>query len=178
MTTNGTRLSEPLIEQLRLADVRVKVSLHGPKELHDRMLGIPCFDLVDRNVGRLLSAEISLAIQTVVTRLQPDVLDWVVEYCVAHRIRKLRFVPFVPRGRGMLTADAYQLDPAQRDRIAEAIDEARREQGHRLDIEMLDFWTQEYFVMETDGELQIQRETDSSDSTVLNDGHTLITLTS
>jgi MoaA/NifB/PqqE/SkfB family radical SAM enzyme len=177
MTTNGIRLPGRVLEQLRNGNVKVKVSLHGPRQLHDEMLGVPCFDRVEQNIGRLLDANIQVAIQTVVTQRQPDVHGWAIRYCMDLGIGKLRLVPFVPRGRGMLTVDAYQLNPGQRAGLEEAIQEARRELGHRLDVDMLDFWTHDYFVIETDGELQVQRETDTSDSTVLGVDGTPITIT-
>jgi len=64
------------------------------------------------------------------------------------------------------SADEYQLSPGQRDDLEKAVSQARQQLAGRLDLDLLDFWRQEYYVLETDGHLQIQRETDSADSTV------------
>jgi molybdenum cofactor biosynthesis enzyme MoaA len=166
MTTNGIRMPDPVVASLRSADARVKVSVHGPAPLHDWMLGLTCFEKVDRNVQRLRDAGVSVAIQTVLTKRDPDVYEWLIDYCLRLGLGKLRFVPFVPRGRGILSADDYQMSFAERDRVMARIRQAQLEYRGRLDVDVLDFWTQEYFVLETDGQLQIQRETDAADTTV------------
>jgi molybdenum cofactor biosynthesis enzyme MoaA len=165
LTTNGILLSPTLIQRLAKSATSVKVSLHGPAAVHDRMMGIDCFDAVTASVARLMESGVSTAIQTVVTRQQPDVHEWVIDYCLQHGVRKLRLIPFIPRGRGVHTAGEFQLDPAARDRLDAAVDAARRNLGDRLDVEILDFWRHDYYVVETDGRLQIQRETDAADAT-------------
>jgi MoaA/NifB/PqqE/SkfB family radical SAM enzyme len=166
MTTNGIRLSPELLETLVAVGAKVKVSLHGPGEFHDRMLGVTCFESVDDNIARLHDAGVAVAIQTVVTRRKPDIHEWAIDYCLARGISKLRFVPFVPRGRGVDSADEFQLSPADYRALLDAVATARAQLAPRLDVAVLDFWIQEYYVLETDGTLQIQRETDAADSTV------------
>ncbi len=95
VTTNGILLPSVLLEQLRLADAKVKVSIHGPKALHDSILGRNCYERVDRNVARLQDAGVTIGIQTVVTRQKPDIHEWMIDYCLRLGIRKLRLLPFV-----------------------------------------------------------------------------------
>lgn len=166
MTTNGIRLGPELLERLATADARVKVSLHGPQALHDRMLRVACFERVDSNVQRLQKAGVATAIQTVVTRRQPDIHEWAIDYCLRRGIGKLRLLPFVPRGRGMQSADEFQLDADEHESLIAEVASARRQLAPKLDVRVLDFWSHEYYVVETDGRLQIQRETDAADATV------------
>lgn len=166
MTSNGILLPTALLERLRLADTRVKVSIHGAQPLHDAMLGRSCYEQVDGNVRRLLDAGVSTAIQTVVTGRQPDVHERMIDYCLERGVRKLRLIPFVPRGRGLQLADSYQLGVAQREQLETAVGTARHVLEGSLDVRVLDFWVNEYYVLETDGALQIQRERDAADSTV------------
>jgi MoaA/NifB/PqqE/SkfB family radical SAM enzyme len=166
MTTNGILLSSDLLTTLQESATRVKVSVHGGPELHDAMLGRRCFDQVDTNVGRLVSAGVPTAVQCVVTRRRVDVAETLIDYCTARGVRKLRFVPFVPRGRGLQFADDFQLSAEERERVTTEVRAARVRLRGVLDVDLLDFWVQEYVVLETNGELQIQRETDAADSTV------------
>jgi molybdenum cofactor biosynthesis enzyme MoaA len=166
MTTNGVRLTPQLLVQLVATGARVKVSLHGPAALHDRMLQVKCFEDVDLNVQRLQDAGVATAIQTVVTREQPDVHSWAIDYCLRRGIRKLRLLPFVPRGRGIQSADEFQLDAHEHNSLLDAVTSARQRLTPDLDVRVLDFWERGYYVVETDGRLQIQRETDAADSTV------------
>jgi MoaA/NifB/PqqE/SkfB family radical SAM enzyme len=168
MTTNGIRLREDLLASLVAAQAKVKVSLHGPGELHDRMLGRTCFDRVETTIGRLLGAGTSTAVQTVVTRRRPDVHEWAIDYCLRRGIRKLRLLPFVPRGRGADCADEFQLRNEEHQELLATVAEARERLRGSLDVDVIDFWTQAYYVVETDGRLEIQRETDAADSTVVN----------
>jgi molybdenum cofactor biosynthesis enzyme MoaA len=166
MTTNGILLSPELLSSLQQAATRVKVSIHGDPQLHDAMLGRACYHQVDANVARLVAAGVPTAIQCVVTRRKPDVHETMIDYCMERGIGKLRFVPFVPRGRGLQFADDFQLSVQERERLDSAVLAARERLRGVLDVDLLDFWVQEYVVMETDGQLQIQRETDAADSTV------------
>lgn len=170
VTTNGIRLSADLVERISETRAGVKVSLHGPPPFHDEMMGVACFDAVAATIDRLRGAGVATAIQTIVTRRKPDVHEWAIEYCLAHEIRKLRLVPFVPRGRGRQSAGAFQLDAQAYERLRQAIDAARRRLAPVLDVDVLDFWRQEYYVVETDGRLQIQRETDAADSILAHAG--------
>jgi sulfatase maturation enzyme AslB (radical SAM superfamily) len=166
MTTNGIRLRPELLERLAAAEAKVKVSVHGPADLHDRMLDRRCFGQVDDNIRRLQQRGVATAIQTVVTRRLPDVHTWAIDYCLQRGIRKLRLLPFVPRGRGVVSADEFQLDEREHAELLDAAVSARRQLAGVLDVRVIDFWSTEYYVLETDGRLQIQRETDAADSTV------------
>lgn len=166
MTTNGILLSPGLLEKLQEAATCVKVSIHGDAQLHDAILGRTCYQKVDANVTRLVSADVPTTVQCVVTRRRVDVCETMIQYCLDRRIKKLRFVPFVPRGRGLERADEFQLTSEDRLQLAIAVQQARKQLWGEVDVDILDYWVQEYFVLETDGRLQIQRETDAADSTV------------
>jgi MoaA/NifB/PqqE/SkfB family radical SAM enzyme len=166
MTTNGIEISFTLLRRLFGASVKVKVSVHGPQEFHDGMMGRVCFERVDDNIRRLRDAGVTTAIQTVVTRKRPHAHEWAIEYCLKRGIRKLRLIPFIPRGRGLVSAHEFQLDKTMHQQLIAAAAAAHEQLRDDLDVRVLDFWTQEYFVLETDGRLQIQRETDAADATI------------
>jgi MoaA/NifB/PqqE/SkfB family radical SAM enzyme len=166
MTTNGILLSPEVQAALADSGTKVKVSIHGPADHHDEVLGRRCFDTVVANVDRLLAAGVATAVQTVATRRQPDAWRWMVDFCLARGIRKHRVLPFVPRGRGLLNEADYALSLPLRRALEEEVAATNARLGTRLDLQVIDFWTQEYYVVETDGRLQVQRETDSADTTV------------
>ena len=51
LTTNGIAISEEAVAALRRAGTRVKVSLHGDREHHDRIVGRQAFDRTTRNLA-------------------------------------------------------------------------------------------------------------------------------
>jgi MoaA/NifB/PqqE/SkfB family radical SAM enzyme len=166
LTTNGILLRAALLKRLKSAGVTVKVSVHGPAPIHDSMLGVECYDKVTGNIRMLRSAGVSVALQTVVTRRWPDAYRHSIAFCLEVGIGKLALMPFVPRGRGVGTAGEYQLSPAQRAEFLGGIADARHRLAGRLDVRLVDLWTRDYYVVETDGQLSIQRETDAADTTV------------
>ena len=66
LTTNGIAISDEAVAALRMARSRVRVSLHGDREHHDRIVGRQAFDRTTRNLSRLLVAGIHTSVQTTV----------------------------------------------------------------------------------------------------------------
>jgi molybdenum cofactor biosynthesis enzyme MoaA len=59
LTTNGIELKEPVMAALRATGTQVKVSLHGDRAHHDRMVGRVAFNQTVHNLQRLLRAGVS-----------------------------------------------------------------------------------------------------------------------
>jgi molybdenum cofactor biosynthesis enzyme MoaA len=166
MTTNGIILRQQVLEKLRPARAAVKVSVHGPEALHNEMLGRDCYVRVTKNIRALRQAGVQVTIQTVITRKMPDAYRYTIELCRDLDVNKLTLMPFVPRGRGVETADEYQLSQAQRATFFKDVDTLRSELGGEMDVHVVDLWTRDYYVVETNGQLTIQRETDAADGVV------------
>src|SRR4051794_25487684 len=66
LTTNGILLPAKLLSVLRDCRTDVKVSLHGDREFHNRIVGRDAFDPATRNVRRLLAAGVRTSVQTTV----------------------------------------------------------------------------------------------------------------
>ncbi len=164
LTTNGIRISDELIEALRRTQTRVKVSVHGPREVHDNFLGVICFDKVGCNIDRLLAAGVFLSIQTIVTSKYAGAIEFAVQFCLERGIPKVSFVPFIPRGQGVATQAQYGMTGSEKARVKECAIQLRDQLRGQLDIRWLDFAARDYFVIETNGRLVIQRETDAADT--------------
>ena len=66
LTTNGISLPDNLVDALHLAKTQVKVSLHGPQEHHNEVVGCNAFDKTTATVRRLVAAGISTSVQTTI----------------------------------------------------------------------------------------------------------------
>jgi MoaA/NifB/PqqE/SkfB family radical SAM enzyme len=64
LTTNGIVISDELVPVLKAAQTLVKVSLHGDREHHDKMVGRVAFDPAICNLRRLLAAGVPASVQT------------------------------------------------------------------------------------------------------------------
>ena len=163
LTTNGIKLPEALLSILRTTDTQVKVSLHGDRVHHDAMVGLMAFDHTTRNLGRLIAAGIRTSIQTTVVASAPEVVEWVSEFCLNNKVRRLSILPFIPRGNGLDRRVEYELSSTQRSSLRELVAQKRRALSGRLDLRWLDFTAQPIHVVEADGRVIIESATEAQD---------------
>jgi MoaA/NifB/PqqE/SkfB family radical SAM enzyme len=164
MTTNGIAMSDPLLRALLAAGTRVKVSLHGDRAHHNAMVGRTAFDLATEHLRALISAGVPTSIQTTVVGGGEWVLDWMAEFCLAEKVRKLSILPFIPRGSGFRTKDDYGLTPAERAQLHKQVLRIRRPLLGRLDVRWLDFSARPVHVVEADGRVVLERASESMDT--------------
>jgi MoaA/NifB/PqqE/SkfB family radical SAM enzyme len=76
LTTNGIAMPDDLIAALRRWRTGVKVSLHGDREHHDKMVGCKAYDCTTESLRRLVAAGVSTSVQTTVVAGGLWVVDW------------------------------------------------------------------------------------------------------
>lgn len=69
ITTNGFLLNQEMVDVLKETGCRsITVSIHGPKELHDKIVGVPgAFERVTQNIRLLRKADLPVTINCVIT---------------------------------------------------------------------------------------------------------------
>jgi len=164
LTTNGIAMTEPLLQALRAAGTRVKVSLHGDRAHHNAMVGREAFDLATEHLRALISAGIPTSVQTTVVAGGEWVLDWMADFCVSEKVRKLSILPFIPRGSGYRNKGEYGLAPEERTRLHKQVLRKRRALLGRLDVRWLDFTARPVHVVEADGRVVLERASESMDT--------------
>lgn len=164
LTTNGIALPDLLLSALRATGTEVKLSLHGDRTHHDTIVGRPAFDLATRHLHSLLAAGVSATVQTTVVAGAEWVLDWMADYCLAHGVRRLSILPFIPRGSGYRTRGEYGLTAAQRSQLRERVRRKRHALQGRLDVRWLDFASQPLHVVEADGRVVLERASETMDT--------------
>lgn len=164
LTTNGIALPAALPAALRAAGTRVKLSLHGDRAQHDAMVGRPAFDLATAHLQQLLAAGVPTSVQTTVVAGGEWVLDWMVDFCLAQRVRQLSILPFIPRGSGRERRDEFGLTPTARTQLREAVRRRRHALAGRLDLRWLDFSARPVHVVEADGRVVLERASDAMDT--------------
>lgn len=166
LTTNGIKLSDALLSALRATRTQVKISLHGDRAHHDRMVGREAFDDTTRNLSRLVAAGVFTSVQTTVVAGGAWVVDWVAEFCLEARVRRLSILPFIPRGSGYERRDEYGLSSAERRALREQVKAKRRALNGRLDMRWLDFTARPIHVVEPDGRVVLEGATERMDEVV------------
>ena len=163
LTTNGITLSDSLLPVLREANTQVKVSLHGDREHHDRIVGRRAFDYTTENIRRLLAAGVPTSVQTTVVHGSTWIVDWVADFCIDVGVRRLSVLPFIPRGSGYARRGEYELSSLQRRALHEVVARKRRALNGRLDVRWLDFTAKPIHVVEADGRVLLEGATETMD---------------
>lgn len=163
LTTNAIALADALPTALLAANTRVKVSLHGDREHHERIVGRAAFDDTTRNLRRLLAAGVRASVQTTLVAGGAWVVDWVAAFCLETGVRRLSLLPFIPRGSGHERRGEYELSSSERRALRELVAHRRRALQGRLDVRWLDFTARPVHVVEADGRVLLERATEAMD---------------
>lgn len=153
MTTNAISLKKGLPELLQKASAEVKVSLHGSPEVHEQMMGVDVFEQVKSSIELLQSSGVKVSLQSVLTPGGAKEIEWLIDFCLDHQIKRLSLLPLLARGRAKTLADDFHFSSSQRSRFQEQLKKRRRSLHGRLDLRWLDFNSKPFWVMDTDGRL-------------------------
>lgn len=165
--TNGTILPSGAIEAMKKSAARLKVSLHGPREIHDRTQGRRVFDAALSTIRATVDSGIETSIHTLVHReCELDFREWV-EFLINEGIHKVSFMVFVPRGRGRSLGDQWGFLDSQIDAFLEKIRALATSFHGQIIVRCLDFARKPYLVFETDGRLMWEVGDESRDSSLL-----------
>jgi molybdenum cofactor biosynthesis enzyme MoaA len=167
LTTNGISLSASLISTMASTRTSVKVSLHGNREHHDKIVGRTAYDQTTFNLHRLLARGVSTSVQTTLVMGASYVVDQMVNFCLENRVRRLSFLPFVPRGSGFERRREFELSSSQRDALRAMVKARRRELNQLLDIRWLDFTAHPIHVVEADGRVVLEGATERIDKVLV-----------
>lgn len=163
LTTNGIALSDRLVRALYLAKTPVKVSLHGPQAHHNEMVGCDAFDHTTASIRRLVAAGISTSVQTTIVTGQLSIIDWSIQFSLDNGVKRVSFLPFIPRGSGLGHRTKFELSANERRAVRDLVSQKRRKLNSRIDIRLLDFNTSPIHVVESDGRVVLEKETEAAD---------------
>jgi len=157
VTSNGLLISEDDMAMFRRYGIRVKVSLYGQRETHNRLVGADVFDQVDGKIVRMLQRGVTVSVNTLVTKANLHAPEEVVPYAEARQLHSVRVLLFIPRGTGYLQRDHYMLTLAQvsdlEQRIAHLAADAA---GRGFGVYYSNYFKTAYVVLETDGHLTLE----------------------
>lgn len=160
--TNGIRIHDSIFTELKAAGGELKFSIHQPGVENDLALGVPSFSKVLANMGAARERSVLFSINTVVTPGTIDVMPDMVRFAVRQKARKISFIPVVPRGRARRRAD-FDFDTSGLAKVRSTISELGRSFGAYIEVRCIDIRTRDYWIVENDGSLWIERARDDDD---------------
>lgn len=163
LTSNGIALPAALLPVLKATHTMVRISLHGDKVQHNAMVGVTAFQHTTRTIQRLVAYGVNTSIQTTLVAGQSTVIDWMTQYCLDVGVRRLSFLPFIPRGSGADHRNDFELTSLQRRELHRIIRAKRHSLSSRVDVRWLDFNAQAIYVVEPDGRVVVEGATESMD---------------
>lgn len=163
LTTNGIALADDLIPALLAGKTEVKVSLHGDQDHHDEVVGRAAFHQTVGAIQRLVRAGVTTSVQTTIVTRHLDVVPWIIRFCLANGVRRVSFLPFIPRGSGYGSRVEYELSRTERRELRDLVSQKRREYIGRLEIRLLDFNVRPIHVVEPDGRIVLEGATEALD---------------
>jgi MoaA/NifB/PqqE/SkfB family radical SAM enzyme len=163
LTTNGISISDELIHTLYASNTQVKVSLHGPCEHHNDVVGVDAFNKTVSSIQRLISSRVFTSIQTTIVSGHLDIVDWSIRFCLDNGVKRVSFLPFIPRGNGYQNRNKYELSSTERRNLRDEVKQKRRKLISRIDIRLLDFNSRPIHVIESDGRVVLESATEAMD---------------
>lgn len=164
--TNGIVLRPAVLEALALNRAELKFSIHHPDERNDLTLGRPSFATVLGNLRRARDAGIPCAINTVVSRTNQQVLADMASFAHEEGCRKVTFILFVPRGRGLVNRRRFELTGQLITRLQVEIDELADRYRGEIDVRHIDIRRKPYWIVENDMALVVESWLEQADRVV------------
>ena len=90
-------------------------------------------------------------------------VDWSVQFCLDNGVKRVSFLPFIPRGNGLGQRGKYELSATERRELRELVNQKRRKLLSRIDIRLLDFNARPIHVVEPDGSIVLEKATEAMD---------------
>jgi MoaA/NifB/PqqE/SkfB family radical SAM enzyme len=160
--TNGIHISDSVFTELKAVGGELKFSIHRRGVENDLVLRVPSFSKVLANIGVARERSVPFSINTVVTPGTIDVMPDMVGFAVRQKARKISFIPVVPRGRARTRAD-FEFDAPGLAKVLDTVDELSEAFNAYIDVRCIDIRTHDYWIVENDGSLWIERAHDDDD---------------
>jgi MoaA/NifB/PqqE/SkfB family radical SAM enzyme len=153
IVTNGTVLPPGSLECLQRCRARVKISLHGPREVHNFLQGQEVYNDVVTTIKTLIGAGIETSIHTLLYRGSKLDLDAWITFLAGLGVHKVSFMTFVPRGRGHAYKEEWSFSETELEELSRQIDQLGTKYRGTIIVRCLDFARKPYIVFETDGSI-------------------------
>jgi MoaA/NifB/PqqE/SkfB family radical SAM enzyme len=165
ITTNGIRISDEVLDTAVRHGAEFKFSVHRPDMTNDDVLRVSSFERIIGNLASCRRREIPFALNTVVTSRTIKLMDDMARFALEQGARKISFIPVLPRGRAA-ASDQDGIDAKDLAVVRGQVAALRRYYGDRIKVSCIDIRLRDYWVVENDGSLWIERSKEGLDARV------------
>lgn len=159
--TNGITLQDDVLDAATAEGVEFKFSIHRPDPRNDTVLQVRSFERILNNLATCLRRNVAFSLNTVVTSETIELMDAMADFALGQGARKISFIPVVPRGRAVRSGD--QISDTQLRQVSQRVERLRREYTDRLAVRCIDIRHHDYWIVENDGTLWIERVREGMD---------------
>lgn len=164
ITTNGIKVPNRVFDAAARYDAEFKFSIHRPDSRNDHVLRVRSFDRIRGNLATCRQRGIPFAVNTVVTTATVALMAEMVDFAIEHGARKISFIPVLPRGRASGGRD--DIDPHSLATMRQRVTMLEESYRKRIAVHCIDIRRRDYFVVENDGSLWIERTSEDQDTKI------------
>ncbi len=160
VATNGIILNNKNIDILAINKAKVKISLHGFEEDHNKFTNFDKYQNISRNIQKLLDKNVFVSLHTIVNSLNINSIDKFIKEYEDRGVKKISFIALVDKGRQH--SNKNEITGISKEILKEYLNKWRNNFPN-MDLRLLNF-SRDYYVVESDKSLWIQRDTDNKDT--------------
>ena len=157
--TNGTMFNQDKIDLLKATGAKVKISLHGYSDNHNKFTNAKTYSLIEKNVKKLIDNGIYTSLHTIVTKKNIGEMNSFIEYWKELNLPKISLIGLIERVREKDNKSGESVNIQSLEKLAEI---NRKKYTDNIKISVLDF-SEPYYVVESDGSLKIEVENEGRD---------------
>lgn len=160
--TNGIRFDQDLVPAAATTGTEFKFSVHRPDQTNDQVLRVKSFEAIVANMMTCQRTKIPFSINTVVTGHTINTMAPIALFALNQGARKVSFIPVVPRGRAA-RAQRDSINQTELQIVRGQVDNLARHYLGQMIVRCIDIRNQDYWIVENDGTLWIERSSENLD---------------
>jgi len=143
---------------LKRYNCKLKISLHGLGGLHNEITNSDTEKEVIKNILYATRLGIYTSIHVLLTEKTTKELDKLFKFAVENNIKKVSLIPLVKRGK----AKEIELKLSSQ-KMKNIFNKYKKLYGKKMKVRFLDLHNKAYYVLETDGNLYVELDSESKD---------------
>lgn len=151
-----------IINFLKDYPVSVTTSIHGDASVHDSITQPGAYQRTYSNIRKLISYNISVTIHMVLMKKNYKYVESVIQEAIKAGVRKVSIQTLIPRGRGKELFNADEDMSCIRELLKKLLP-LREKYGEQIIVNFIDLYEKEYYVLETDGAIYLEKAEASRD---------------
>lgn len=155
-------ISEDVVDELIKLPISVSTSIHGDETFHDDITQKGAYSKTYANILKLTAAHVPVTVHMVIMSKNFDLAEIVIEDAIRAGVEKVTFQTLIPREKG---AEFFSNGENMRE-IREKLQllyPLKKKYESKIQICFSDLYKKDYYVVETDGAIYLEKAESSQD---------------